>query len=91
MDVGSVGSSSLVRDFSVGTVVGGSLGSLGAVATKVPVLPPMLRCGAVGGCLASCYLPITVPCTPMRAPAVREEPRTVCICAARTGHAPIAC
>jgi hypothetical protein len=49
-----------VRDFGVGAVMGGSFGALGAVATKFPVGPPALRCGAVGGCLASCYLPITV-------------------------------
>ena len=54
MDVWRVGSSSLVRDFGVGTVVGGAFGALGAVATKFSVLPPTLRCGAVGGCLASC-------------------------------------
>lgn len=52
--------SSLVRDFGVGAVAGSSLGALGAVLTKFPVGPPAVRCGAVGGCLASCYLPITV-------------------------------
>ena len=91
MDVWSVGSSSLARDFGVGTVIGGLLGALGAVATKFPVLPPTLRCGAVGGCLASSYLPITVPCTPMRAPAVSDGPRTVRICASPAGQAPVAC
>ncbi len=64
MEERSEGGSSPVRDFGVGSVVGGSLGALGAVVSKFPVLPPTLRCGAVGGCIASCYLPITVPCTP---------------------------
>jgi hypothetical protein len=49
-----------VRDFGVGSVVGGSLGALGAVVSKFPVLSPSLRCGALGGCICTCYLPITV-------------------------------
>ena len=49
----------IARDFGVGAAIGGSLGALGAVLSKYPVVPPTLRCGAVGGCISSCYLPIT--------------------------------
>ena len=62
----AIAEGSLVRDFGVGSVFGGSLGALGAALTKFPVLPPTLRCGAVGGCLATCYLPITVSGTVYR-------------------------
>ena len=89
---GSEGGSSPVRDFGVGSVVGGSLGALGAVASKFPVLPPTLRCGAVGGCIASCYLPITVRCTPggARSTAARVGRQTVHARAARAYRTPIA-
>ena len=47
------------RDLALGTAIGGSLGGLGAVLSRFPVGPPTLRCGALGGGLAACYLPIT--------------------------------
>ena len=50
---------SLGRDLALGTAIGGSLGGLGAVLSRFPVGPPTLRCGALGGGLAACYLPIT--------------------------------